>query len=88
VKKILAAFAVTVTLGAPALAQSFDPEAGTGNVLPFSHTSDAHKADRMAVRQGGLSAYAAVPGGAVAGSFAPSATGGGSAGYNEMLRNY
>ena len=87
-KKILAAFAVTVTLGAPALAQSFDPEAGTGNVLPFSHTSGAQKADRMAVRQGGLSAYAFAPGGSAAGSFAPSATGGGSAGYNEMLRNY
>lgn len=84
--KFLAALAVTTALGAPALAQSFDPEAGTGNVLQFSHRSAAQKADRMAVKQSGLSAYAAAPGGF--GLSSASTTGGGSIGYNEMLRNY
>ena len=76
VTRFLAALAVTAALGAPALAQSFDPEAGTGNVLQFSHRSAAQKADRMAAAPGGFGLSSA------------STTGGGSIGYNEMLRNY
>ena len=86
-KKFLTTFAVLTVIATPAFAQSFDPEAGTGNVLPFSHKS-THNED-TAFRQDGLRAYATAPfEGSVANSNAPSATGGGSAGYNEMLRNY
>jgi hypothetical protein len=88
VKKFLTTFAVLTAIATPAFAQSFDPEAGTGNVLPFSHKSN-HDEGKSAFRQDGLRAYAAAPfEGSVANSNAPSATGGGSAGYNEMLRNY
>lgn len=86
-KKFLTTFAVLTVIATPAFAQSFDPEAGTGNVLPFSHKS-THE-DKAAFRQDALRAYATAPfEGSVANSNAPSATGGGSAGYNEMLRNY
>ena len=86
--KFLAAIAVITAIATPALAQSFDPDAGTGNVLQFSHTSSAHKADKMATRRNGLSAYASATDPVAFGSNAPAATGGGSSGYNEMLRNY
>lgn len=86
--KLLAAIAVITAIATPALAQSFDPDTGTGNVLQFSHTSGAHKADKMAARQNGLDAYATAIDGVAFGSNAPFATGGGSIGYNEMLRNY
>ena len=86
--KLLAAIAVITAIATPALAQSFDPDAGTGNVLQFSHTSNAHREDKMATRQNGLSAYAAATDGVAFGSDAPFAAGGGSIGYNEMLRNY
>jgi hypothetical protein len=90
--------AVTAAIATPAFAQSFDPEAGTGNVLPFStpsvvqnskvaarHTSQG----KIAARQSGLHAFAMVSGAAV-GSNAniPALTGGGSTGYNQMLLQY
>lgn len=86
--KLLAAIALITAIATPALAQSFDPDAGTGNVLQFSHTSGAHKVDKMATIRNGLSAYATATDGVAFGSSAPSETGGGSIGYNEMLRNY
>jgi hypothetical protein len=43
----------------------------------------------LAIGQSGLNAFAMVPGpGAAFNSNGPTATGGGSLGYNEMLRNY
>ena len=87
-KKFLTTFAVLTVIATPAFAQSFDPDNGTGNVLQFSHKS-THNEGKTAVRQDAMRAYATAPfEGSVANSNAPSATGGGSAGYNEMLRNY
>lgn len=83
----------------PASAQSFDPEAGSGNVLPFSYGPIAAQNDtvaapqgnpgKVAARQNGLHAFAMVPrGGADGNSNDPALTGGGSAGYNEMLQRF
>jgi|SRR5579864_3260755 len=85
-------------IASPALAQSFDPDVGTGNIVPFSvgpaiaspvqhKTVAVRKVRRHAVaaRQSGLNAFAMVPGGAGGGAFTPAATGGGSVGYNENL---
>jgi hypothetical protein len=83
----------------PASAQSFDPEAGSGNVLSFSYGPIAAQNDTVAVRQAnpgkvaarqnGLHAFAMVPrGGADGNSNDPALTGGGSAGYNEMLQRF
>jgi hypothetical protein len=84
---------------APAFAQSFDPEAGTGNVVQFSYAPIAPRNDQIAVRQGrrsenvarqnGLHAFAMVPG--ARSGFDPNdpaLTGGGSLGYNQNLLNY
>ena len=87
-KKFLTTLAVLTAVATPAFAQSFDPDNGTGNVLPFSHKS-THDEGKTAIRQDGLRAYATAPfEGSIANSNAPAATGGGSPGYNEMLRNY
>jgi hypothetical protein len=89
VKKFLTTLAVLTAVATPAFAQSFDPDSGTGNVLPFSGTATAAHNGKSAAIQSGTRAYAAVPGfGSIGNPDAPQATGGGSAGYNEMLRNY
>jgi hypothetical protein len=89
VKKFLTTLAVLTAVATPAFAQSFDPESGTGDVLPFSHSAAATRNDRSAVNQSAMRSYAAVPGfGSIGNPDAPQANGGGSAGYNEMLRNY
>ena len=83
----------------PASAQSFDPEAGSGNVLSFSYgpivapnnTVAVRQANpgKVAARRNGLHAFAMVPRGSAAGSSNdPALTGGGSAGYNEMLQRF
>jgi hypothetical protein len=83
----------------PASAQSFDPEAGSGNVLSFSYGPIAVQHDTVAVRpanpgkvaarRNGLRAFAMVPRGAADGNANdPALTGGGSAGYNEMLLRF
>jgi opacity protein-like surface antigen len=88
VKKFLTTFAVLTVIATPAFAQSFDPDNGTGNVLPFSHKATQNQG-KSASRQDALRAYATAPfEGSVRNSDTPSATGGGSTGYNEMLRNY
>lgn len=89
-KKILTTLAVLTAIATPAFAQSFDPENGTGNVLPFSRGATATHSDRSAVNQSAARSFAAVPGfgGSIGNQDAPQATGGGSTGYNEMLRNY
>ena len=88
-KKILTTLAVLTAVATPAFAQSFDPDSGTGNVLPFSGTATVAHNGKSAANQSAMHAFAAVPGFSSIGSpDAPQATGGGSAGYNEMLRNY
>jgi hypothetical protein len=95
---LIATVAAAAT-AAPAFAQSFDPEAGTGNIVQFSYAPTAPQHDRIAVRQGrrseniarqsGMHAFAMVPG-ARSGSDSddPALTGGGSLGYNQNLLNY
>jgi len=86
-------------IASPALAQSFDPEAGSGNVAGFGYAPTPAQNDEYAVpqsrhaktaaRQNGLRAFAKVPGiSSNSGSNDPAFTGGGSAGYNQMLQQY
>jgi hypothetical protein len=86
-------------IASPALAQSFDPEAGSGNVAPFSYAPIPTASDtffarqasqgKIAARRNGLHAFAMVPRGAAGGNAnGPALTGGGSAGYNEMLQRF
>ena len=101
---IISKFALITAIAAagiasPALAQSFDPEAGSGNVAGFSYAPTPAPNDEFAVRQSshaktaarqnGLHAFASVPGTSWnSGSNDPAVTGGGSAGYNQMLQQY
>jgi len=88
-KKFLTTLAVLTAIATPAFAQSFDPESGTGNVLPFSYAPTAPRNDKIAVDRSGLHSFAMVPNSrSTSNPDSPEATGGGSAGYNEMLRNY
>src|ERR1700739_442848 len=100
-KLVFAAAVAAAAVATPALAQSFDPDAGTGNVLSFSFAPAAVAHDHVAVRAGGhrgvvarrngVSAFAMVaPFGmrANAASTDPALTGGGSIGYNQMLLQY
>jgi hypothetical protein len=91
--------AVAAVIASPAFAQSFDPEVGTGNVTSFSFAPTAVQNSKVAVQQGshskiaarqsGLHAFAMVPGVAPgSNSNDPALTGGGSAGYNQMLLQY
>ena len=80
-------------IASPAFAQSFDPEVGTGNVLGFNSVQTAPQAHRvathptrLAARRTGVNAFAMVPGAAGGSAYDPAATGGGSAGYNGLLR--
>jgi hypothetical protein len=95
---LMAAIA-TAGIASPALAQSFDPEAGSGNVAGSSYGPTPSQNDeyvvpqsshaKTAARQNGLHAFASVPGASSnSGSNEPAFTGGGSAGYNQMLQQY
>jgi hypothetical protein len=95
---LIAAIAA-VGIASPALAQSFDPEAGSGNVAGFAYTPTPAQNDeyivprtshaKTAARRNGLHAFASVPGNSSnSGSNDPAFTGGGSAGYNQMLQQY
>ena len=98
-KLALIAAIAAAGVASPAWAQSFDPEAGSGNVLSFSYGPIAAQNDTVAVRhanpgkvaarRNGLHAFAMVPRGSADGnSNDPALTGGGSAGYNEMLQRF
>jgi|SRR5579862_1007486 len=102
--RIISKFALIAAIAAagiasPALAQSFDPEVGSGNVVGFSYAPRSAQNDgfavrqsshaNTAVRQNGLHAFASVPGTfSNSSSNDPALTGGGSAGYNQMLEQY
>lgn len=89
-KKLLATIAFVGCIATPAFAQSFSASPyGTGNVLPFAYQPPTPQRGQAAIDRSGLSAYAAAPGAALTGGPSdPAVTGGGSAGYNEMLRNF
>ena len=81
-----AVLTVSVT---PGFAQSFCTCDGTGNVLTFTHNPITLPTQSIAAGQSGLNAFAMVPGpGEAFNPNSPAATGGGSPGYNEMLRNF
>jgi len=88
-KKFLTTLAVLTAFATPAFAQSFDPDNGTGNVLSFSHRATAPQNAMAAVRKNGLHSFAMTPGPHSAfNPDSPAVTGGGSLGYNELLRTY
>jgi hypothetical protein len=79
VKKFLATLTVLTAITTPAFSQ----------VLPFSHNGTHPQNGKTALRQDALRAFAAAPGaGLITNPNAPAATGGGSIGYNEMLRQF
>jgi hypothetical protein len=97
---LIAALAVTRLAATPAFGQSFDQDDGTGNVLPLAYQSTApdpaaRHAGTRAARRNGLDALAMerrqrsnfapriqTP----ADSDDPAITGGGSVGYNQLLK--
>ncbi len=82
--------AVLTVFAAPAFAQSFCTCDGTGNVLTFTHNPiTLPTTQKIVAGQSGLHSFAMVPGpGSASNPNGPEATGGGSLGYNEMLRNF
>jgi hypothetical protein len=97
---VLVATVATAASALPAVAQSFDPDLGTGNAAPFSaapqvqHRAAIRQSGRttVAARETGLHAFAMIPGapgGRVpTNAHDPAITGGGSLGYNQNLGNY
>ena len=97
---LIAALAVTRLAATPAFGQSFDEDDGTGNVWPTTYQSTAPEAavrhaSARATHRNGLDALAMEP--RPQSNFAPriqtpvdsddpAITGGGSVGYNELLR--
>ena len=88
-KKFLTTLAVLTVFATPAFAQSNEPDNGTGNMLSFSYKSTAPQNDKIAIGRSGLHSFAMVPTpGSAFNPDSPAATGGGSLGYNELLRTY
>ncbi|HEY6860394.1 MAG TPA: hypothetical protein VI358_11485 [Pseudolabrys sp.] len=91
-RKFLTTLAVLSALATPAFAQSFCTCDGTGNVLKLTNNPITYQNRAPAIPaigQSGLDTFAMVPGPSSAfNSNSPAATGGGSLGYNEMLRIY
>ena len=86
-KNLLAILAVLGAVTGPASAQSFCTCDGTGNVLVFSNGAFMPANGKSVVDDRALRAFASESHGA-AGPNSPNTTGGGSVGYNEMLRNF
>jgi hypothetical protein len=61
----------------PALAQSFDPDAGTGNIVPFNAAPPALPQPRVAARPRGNAAMAAHRSGQHSFALVPGNSGGG-----------
>ena len=89
-KLALVAAIATICIASPALAQAFDPEAGSGNIVASNGGQTTAQTGQVAVHRSGLHAYAMVPRQAApaAGSTDPAVNGGGSTGYNEMILKY
>jgi hypothetical protein len=78
---------VVFCIASPAFAQSFDPEAGSGNIAAGNQT--APQTAQTVVHRSGLNSYAMVPRQAAPVNAAdPALNGGGSSGYNETIRKY
>jgi hypothetical protein len=87
--RFLSTLALLSVFATPAFAQSFCTCDGTGNVLTFTHNPITLPNQSIAAGQNGLHAFAMAPGpGSPSNSDSPAATGGGSLGYNEMLRSF
>jgi hypothetical protein len=87
--KFLITLAALSVIATPVFAQSFDPDNGTGNVLPFSSAPTTPQNKKIVVRRSGLNAFAMVPRTPpVSNPNDPAAAGGGSLGYNELLSTY
>ncbi|HEY7229085.1 MAG TPA: hypothetical protein VH558_01805 [Pseudolabrys sp.] len=86
-KNILVVIALLGAVTGSASAQSFCSCDGTGNVLVFSNKALMLPNAKVPLNERALRAYAS-EGYGVAGPNSSEATGGGSAGYNEMLRNF
>jgi hypothetical protein len=86
-KELITIVALTASvLATPALAQSFDPDVGTGNVQSFSYAPTAQQNAKIAGRQNGRDAFAMVPQASWnTDVYSPAETGGGSEGYNQKL---
>ena len=80
------AFGIVLSAG-PASAQSFCTCDGTGNVLVFSNKAFMPANGKTVPNDRGLRDYASDNYNPAAPN-SPEATGGGSTGYNEMLRNF
>ncbi len=96
-KRAILAAVMALGIATPAFAQSFDGDWGTGNVLPFRYQTVAseggqaiaHPSRRIHVaRRSGLDAYAMVAGRQTVSVAGAAATGGASAGYEQMLKTY
>jgi hypothetical protein len=98
-KKFIGIVIVATSIGFPACAQSFDPDNGTGNLVTANTVASAPAEATIVSRHTGEEAYAmsarrkisAEAGSAYNADLGTSdngTTGGGSAGYNEMLRNW
>jgi hypothetical protein len=57
-KKIIAAVVFVTVIAAPAFAQSFNPEDGTGNVMPFAYAPTDNSGNNAYARSSANSAYA------------------------------
>ncbi|HEY6024584.1 MAG TPA: hypothetical protein VIV34_10465 [Pseudolabrys sp.] len=95
--KYLGIVIVATSIGFPAFAQSFDPDNGTGNLVTAITVAPAPAGSTIVSGRSGVEAYAMsarkkVNSGALDNSDPANLdnghTGGGSAGYNEMLRNW
>lgn len=91
----IAIFVALMAVASPALAQSFDPDTGSGNVLESNYSPAAVQTPKVAAhqskaaaRQSGLRSLARVSGSSDNNSTDPASTGGGSVGYNQMLLQY
>jgi hypothetical protein len=88
----IAIFVALMAVASPALAQSFDPDTGTGNVSESNYSPAAVQTPKVAAhqskaaaRQSGLRSLARVQGSSGSDSTDPASTGGGNLGYNQML---
>ena len=61
-KRLLTTLAALIVIVTPAFAQSFDPDNGTGNIVPtLGSKPTAPVIDKITVRHSGTRAYAMVP---------------------------
>jgi opacity protein-like surface antigen len=88
IKLALAAIAA-ICIAAPALAQSFSPDTGSGNIVAGNGGQPVAQPAPTTAHRSGLHAYAKVPRETATGAPTdPAVNGGGNAGYNETILKY